>query len=151
MIRDYFCSGLRYVGQSCKDWFYFFWNNVSSSYREVPCRFHDIDLQLFLSITLSAVWPDLAKFHHHHHFGKYLKIFGNIFLRFIWFWGKFSTLVCYWANFNCWKWRNIENTIWSSGHTVCRRRCSRRFSCQYFGSLFCFCKKSFDLIIDLGR
>ena len=29
----------------------------------------------------------------------------------------FSQFKCFWANFHCWKWSNIENTIWSSGHT----------------------------------
>ena len=28
-----------------------------------------------------------------------------------------SQFVCFWANFNCCKWQNIENTIWSSGQT----------------------------------
>ena len=46
------------------------------------------------------------------HFGKYLKIFGNIFKVIL----VFGKLVCHWANFLCWKWPNIENTIWSSRH-----------------------------------
>ena len=48
---------------------------------------------------------------------KYLAIY----LRFIWFWAKFSThigIICMLlSKFHCWKWPNIENTIWSSGHT----------------------------------
>ena len=28
-----------------------------------------------------------------------------------------AQFVCLWTNFNCFKWPNIENTIWSSGHT----------------------------------
>ena len=28
-----------------------------------------------------------------------------------------AQFVCHWAHFQCWKWPNIENTIWSSGHT----------------------------------
>ena len=70
----------------------------------------------FIHLKLQPVWPDLVKFHH---FGKYLKIFGNIF-KFYLVLGKVSNLaqfVCYWANFHNWKWPNIENTIWSSGHT----------------------------------
>ena len=63
------------------------------------------------------VWPDLAKFHH---FSKYWKIFGNIFKVF-WFWPKFSThfgTICmFLGKFHRCKWPNIENTIWSSGHT----------------------------------
>ena len=45
-----------------------------------------------------------------------------IYLRFIWVWAKFLTLVvtiCMLSGkFHCCKWPNIENTIWSSGHTV---------------------------------
>ena len=45
-------------------------------------------LSSFTSCCLRSnpVWPDLAKFHH---FDQYLKIFA-IFLRFLWFWPKFS-------------------------------------------------------------
>ena len=35
-----------------------------------------LDCVLRISLWSCSVWPDLAKFHH---FGKYLKIFGNIF------------------------------------------------------------------------
>ena len=45
-----------------------------------------------------------------------------IYLRFIWFWAKFSThfgTICMLlGKFHCWKRPNIENTIWSSGHTA---------------------------------
>ena len=60
-------------------------------------------------------------------FGKIpplLPIFKNIWQ---YIWGLFGfgqsfqltlvQFVCFWANFHCWKWPNIENTIWSSGHT----------------------------------
>ena len=44
-----------------------------------------------------------------------------IYLRFIWFWAQFSThfgAICMLlGKSHCWKWPNIENTIWSPGHT----------------------------------
>ena len=48
-----------------------------------------------------AVWSDYSKFHF---FGKKFEEFGN-------FW----TYICYWPNFCCWKWPNIER---ESSHLV---------------------------------
>ena len=38
-----------------------------------------------------------------------------------------AQFVWFWANFYCWKWPNIENTIWSSGHTG--HSLSQTFAC----------------------
>ena len=64
-------------------------------------------------VTSISVWPDLANIHH---FGQYLQIFGNIFKVYL-FLAKFpthiGTIYMLLANFHCWKWPNIETTIWS--------------------------------------
>ena len=53
-----------------------------------------------------------------------------IYLRFIWFWAKFSThFGTIRTNFHCSKWPNIENTIWSHWWSV-------RKVGKYFGT-FC--------------
>ena len=54
----------------------------------------------------------------------------RIYLRFIWFWAKFSThFGIIRTNFHCSKWPNIENTIWSHWWSV-------RKVGKYFGT-FC--------------
>ena len=67
-----------------------------------------------------TVWPDLAKFHH---FGKYLKIFGNIFKVYLVLGNVFNSIWQYlyaighiFITEN--EWPIIEDTIWSSGHTA---------------------------------
>ena len=83
--------------------------------------------------------PDLVKFHH---FDQYLKIFGNIFKVYLVL-GKisahFGTICMLLANLYCWKWPNIENTIWShwwaSKHFF-------NFSCSY-----CRCPRQLHAIV----
>ena len=55
------------------------------------------------------------------HFGKFIKIFGNIF-EVVLALGKVLNLLwqffCYWTNCHCSKWPKIEQTFQLSGHTA---------------------------------
>ena len=74
------------------------------------------------SWTLQTVWPGLKKFHD---FGKCLQIFGNIIHVYLVKGQNFQLTLakfkCFGANFYCYKWSNIENTIWLCGRTAYKK------------------------------
>ena len=68
----------------------------------------------------SPVWPDLAKFHH---FGKHLKVFGNLLLVYLFvFWpyflAFFGNFAMPFSKFLLLFWLNIEQIVFPSGHTA---------------------------------
>ena len=58
--------------------------------------------------------PGLAKICH---LSKHFKFFGNFSRVFLYLPQYFGDFLFYWANFHCCKWPNIEQIIYSSGHS----------------------------------
>ena len=88
---------------------------------------HDLKYYYVTPLKVQTVWPIWRNF------GEILKAFVNYFRVYIVF-DKILHIVlnflCYWANFHCCKWPEIEK-ISQSCHTACRRpyRLSNRYHC----------------------
>ena len=101
----------KFRDQYCTAFVYFKWHShkFAPNYRT---NYHSANQ---LSHPL---WPELAQLHY---FGKILTVYLQ-FLRVNLVFGKIKTLLwqflCYWANFHCCKWTNIEKFMCHSGHSA---------------------------------
>ena len=86
---------------------------------------------------------------------KFLEIYWGFIQYLPKFWTYFANVCSNWANFHCYKWPNVVQIMWASGHTVCKPTWSFTFAyvrVQWISgptlqSVWPHCEKKLDQII----